>query len=570
MNLGRGTVPSTPQMSGAAVYDNATFGAKMLRFGRIYWRSIVVCVMPIALLPLILVYKTRSARCGFVILLMGSYWATEAMPMAVTSLLPLALFPVFGVLDSATTCQCYVNDTIMMFVGGLIFAIAIEHSKLHERIALRSMIAFGCNHKRLLGGLLCVTTFLSMWISNTACTSMMVPIVFAVLFELEKEGLGKVFESNADDPDEFPEPTQVTKAYLLGTAYASTFGGTATIIGTGANLAFKGIFEDSFPDSPGIDFGQWMIWALPQTVINVALTWFYMLFFYMGWLRPNSVDARNAEIGPEGMRVAKRIIREKYSSLGKMNFHQIAVGILFLLCIFLMFFRSPGFISGWADRLPVDVEIKESTSLMLVAILLFVIPKDLAFIHAFSKNATIRPRKPSDALVSWKVVEEKVPWSLMFIFGGGFAISKGSLESGLSQKIGDSMEELFGLPPFALLIVVCILMSVVTEFTSNIGVANIILPIIAEMSVRAKIHPLYFMIPATLVVSHAFRFPTGTPPNAIVLAAGHIRIKSLVIGGCGVATYGPIVVILLFITWGRFIYKTDVYPDWADSYKKIN
>ncbi|CAB0035552.1 unnamed protein product [Trichogramma brassicae] len=501
-------------MDVAAVYDNATFGAKMLRFGRIYWRSIVICVMPIVLLPLILVYKTPSARCGFVILLMGSYWATEAMPMAVTSLLPLALFPVFGVLDSATTCQCYVNDTIMMFVGGLIFAIAIEHSKLHERIALRSMIAFGCNHKRLLGGLLCVTTFLSMWISNTACTSMMVPIVFAVLF---------------------PEPTQVTKAYLLGTAYASTFGGTATIIGTGANLAFKGIFEDSFPDSPGIDFGQWMIWALPQTVINVGLTWFYMLFFYMGWLRPNSVDARNAEIGPEGMRVAKRIIREKYSSLGKMNFHQIAVGILFLLCIFLMFFRSPGFISGWADRLPVDV-----------------------------------PQKPSDALVTWKVVEEKVPWSLMFIFGGGFAISKGSLESGLSQKIGDSMEELFGLPPFVLLIVVCILMSVVTEFTSNIGVANIILPIIAEMSVRAKIHPLYFMVPATLVVSHAFRFPTGTPPNAIVLAAGHIRIKSLVIGGCGVATYGPIVVILLFITWGRFIYKTDVYPDWADSYKKTN
>ncbi|KAK1116533.1 hypothetical protein K0M31_018995 [Melipona bicolor] len=324
-----------------------------LRFLKIYWKILFAVIWALILIPPLLVYNYKETRCAYAILIMAGYWITECFPMAVTSLIPVVLFPAFGVLSTADTCGCYVNDTIMVFIGGLVLAIAIEHSSLHLRIALGVMKTVGCTHGKLLGGLCAVTAFISMWVSNTAATAMMVPIIFAVLNELEQAGYCRVYDQlpvppgSLDPPEQ--RPTRITTAYLLAAAYCSTFGGTGTLVGTGTNLTFKGIFESIFPGSEGINFTQWMIASLPQMIVNTFLTWFYLRVVYMGFLRPRSKDAQIADIGIEGEMVTNQVIEQRYKELGNIRFHEGAVAGLFIVCIFLWLFRKPGFVRGWAE-----------------------------------------------------------------------------------------------------------------------------------------------------------------------------------------------------------------------------
>ncbi|XP_058800705.1 protein I'm not dead yet-like [Phymastichus coffea] len=548
----------------SANYDDKSIAKKTGLFFKLYWRVIIVLGWPLILLPLVVLYDGLQARCAFVVVLMAMYWVTECLPLPMTALMPLVLFPCLGILSTAETCLCYMNDTIMVFIGGLILAISIEHCNLHLRIALGVMRFVGCSHTKLLAGLFTVISFLSMWVSNTACTAMMVPIIFAILRELEEAGLGKVFvyKGDPEDPESEREPTKVTKAYLLGSAYAATFAGTSTLVGTGTNLTFKGVFESTFPRAEGINFAQWMMWALPQSLVNVFITWLYMLVFYMGLGRPRSQDARDATIGREGEAIANRLMQEKYKELGKMTFHETAVSVLFALCATLWFFRHPGFMTGWADILN-SVDIRDSTPVMFVATLMFIIPKEPSFLYVCSKDANKRPTKSSEGLITWKVLESKMPWSLMFLLGGGFAISKGSNSSCLSKNIGEALTPLKNLPPFLILCITCLFTGTITEFTSNIGIANIMLPVIAQMSVAIKLNPLYVMIPSTMICSYAFRLPVGTPPNAIVTVAGHLSTKSLIVAGCGPALYSFVVVVVMFSTWGVYTYKIEGFPDWA-------
>ncbi|OAD57864.1 Protein I'm not dead yet [Eufriesea mexicana] len=507
-----------------------------------------------------------ETRCAYIILLMAGYWITECFPMAVTSLIPVVLFPAFGLLSTSDTCACYMNDTIMVFIGGLILAVAIEHSNLHLRIALGVMKIVGCSHGKLLGGLCVVTTFISMWVSNTAATAMMVPIIFAILNELEQAGLCHVFEPTTDprNPEQQPEqiPTKITKAYLMAAAYCSSFGGTGTIVGTGTNLTFKGIFENTFPNADGINFTQWMIAAMPQMIINSFLTWLYLRIIFLGYLRPQSKDAQLANIGTEGEIITNQVIQQRYKELGTITFHEIGVASLFAICIFLWLFRKPGFVRGWSEALT-DINVRDSTPVIFISILMFFIPKDLSFLRSYNDDPATRPSKSTEGLITWDVIEKKMPWSLMFLLGGGFAISKGSIASNLARKIGEAMVPLRYLPPVLVLFLVSLLIGTITEFTSNVGIANITLPVIAQMCVAMEMHPLYLMIPATIMCSYSFRLPVGTPPNAIISIVGQIPTKWLMIGGCGPSIYALIVNSICFITWGNFVYDTSEFPAWA-------
>ncbi|XP_024939277.1 protein I'm not dead yet [Cephus cinctus] len=539
-------------------------------FLRCYWKTIILIVTPIALIPLLVTSNRPESRCAFVIIIMAVYWVTECLPMPITSLIPLILFPVFGIMSTSKTCGCYMNDTIMVFIGGLIMALAIEHCNLHMRIALGVMKYVGCSHSKLLGGLCTVTMFISMWISNTAATAMMVPIVHAILYELEKEGFGDMFIEIPDpeNPGKKPEkrPTKITKAYYMSAAYCSSIGGTGTLVGTGTNLTFKGIFESTFPESPGVNFTLWLAASFPQMIINTFLTWLYLQIMYFGMFRPNSNDAKSATIGKEGEMIANQVIEEKYKALGKITFHEASTATLFVVCILLWLFRKPDFVRGWSEVIT-DTEIKDSLPVLFIAILMFIIPKKPTCIYACNPNPSEGLVKSSEGLVNWKIIQNKMPWGLMFLLGGGFAISQGSNASCLSKRIGDSLEPLKNLPPLLILCIVCISANTMTEFTSNAGVANIILPVVAQMSVAIKIHPMYFMIPVTLSCSYGFRLPVATPPNAIVCAAGNISTKSLILGGCIPVVYTFIVIIVLFLTYGKLIYDLDEFPSWAKSPK---
>ncbi|CAK9803429.1 Protein I'm not dead yet [Anthophora quadrimaculata] len=536
------------------------------KFLKTYWKITFALIWPLFLLPMMISYNTPETRCAFTILTMAGYWITECVPMAITSLIPLVLFPLFGILSTADTCSCYMNDTIMVFIGGLILAVAIEHSNLHLRIALGVMKTVGCTHGKLLGGLCAVTTFISMWVSNTAATAMMVPIIFAVLNELEQAGLCRVFEDKVDPehPGKEPEryPTRITKAYLLAAAYCATFGGTGTIVGTGTNLTFKGIYENTFPKAEGINFMQWMVAAMPQMILNTLLTWLYLRIVFMGYLRPDSKDAQIANIGEEGVTITNRVIQERYKELGGITFHEAAVASLFSFCVLLWIFRKPGFVKGWSEMIT-DISVRDSTPVIFVSILMFLIPKDLNFLNSFNKDPATRPIQASEGLITWEVIQKKMPWSLMFLLGGGFAISKGSVASCLAKRMGDALVPLKSLPPILILFLVSFFVGTITEFTSNVGIANITLPVVAQMCVAMEMHPMYLMIPATIMCSYSFRLPVGTPPNAIITVVGHIPTKWLMMAGCGPSIYAIFVQGLLFITWGTFVYDIHKFPEWA-------
>ncbi|KAL6448027.1 hypothetical protein ACFW04_000218 [Cataglyphis niger] len=536
------------------------------RFLKIYWKIIFAIFWAIFLLPFLLIYDCSEVRCAYVVLLMGGYWVSDCFPMAVTSLIPVVMFPALGILSTADTCTCYMNDTIMVFIGGLILAIAIEHSNLHLRIALGVMKTVGCSHTKLLGGLTAVTTFISMWVSNTAATAMMVPIIFAVLRELEQAGVGVVFKKIPDPerPDLPPElrPTKITKAYLLTASYASTFGGTGTLVGTGTNLTFKGIYETIFPEAEGISFTEWMVASFPQMVVNSFLCWIYMRITFLGFLRPHSKDAKRATIGVEGMAVTNQVIQQRYQNLGPTTFHEYSVATLFFMCVFLWIFRKPGFVVGWSEVIT-DVELRDSVPVIFAAILMFFIPKDPSFIYSYSRDPAKRPKKSSEGLITWKVIEAKMPWSLMFLLGGGFAISRGSVASCMAKRVGEALLPLRHLPPVVILALVCFFEGTLTEFTSNVGVANITLPVIAQMCVAMELHPMYLMIPATLMCSFSFRLPVGTPPNAIVTVAGNIPTNMLIAAGCIPSIYSLLVEVIFFPTWGVFVYGIKEFPEWA-------
>ncbi|KAM0728560.1 Protein I'm not dead yet [Formica fusca] len=262
------------------------------------------------------------------------------------------------------------------------------------------------------------------------------------------------------------------------------------------------------------------------------------------------------------MIIYSQVIQQRYKNLGPVTFHEYGVATLFFMCVFLWIFRKPGFVVGWSELIT-DIDLRDSVPVIFASILMFFIPKDPSFIYSYSQDPAKRPKRSSEGLITWKVIETKMPWSLMFLLGGGFAISRGSVASCMAKRVGEALLPLRYLPPVVILALVCFFEGTLTEFTSNVGIANITLPVIAQMCVAMEIHPMYLMIPATLMCSFSFRLPVGTPPNAIITIAGHIPTNMLISGGCAPAIYSLIVEVIFFPTWGVFVYGIQDFPDWA-------
>lgn len=549
-----------------------TCGERTKNFIANHWKGLVVFLVPLLCLPVMLIHNSPEYRCMYLLIVMAIFWVTEALPLYVTSMIPIVAFPVMGIMSSDQTCRLYFKDTLVMFMGGIMVALAIEYCNLHKRLALRVIQIVGCSPRRLHFGLIFVTMFLSMWISNAACTAMMCPIIQAVLEELQQQGLCKmtrereyhiVGNNKKSGEDETPYPSKVTLCYFLGIAYASSLGGCGTIIGTATNLTFKGIYESRFPTSTEtLDFPTFMFYSVPAMLVYTGLTFLWLQYHYMGLFRPKSKEAEEVKMGKEGAEVARKVIDQRYKELGPMSAHEIQVMILFIIMVIMYFTRKPGIFPGWADWLNTK-DIRNSMPTIFVVVMCFILPANYAFMRYCCGGGPL-PTTTTPSLITWKFIQSKVPWGLIFLLGGGFALAEGSKVSGMATLIGNGLVGLKSLPPAVLLFVVIIVAVFLTAFSSNVAIANIIVPVLAEMSIAIEIHPLYLILPAGLACSMAFHLPVSTPPNALVAGYANIRTKDMAIAGIGPTIMTMIVLFIFCQTWGLVVYPNlTSFPDWA-------
>ena len=421
-----------------------------------------------------------------VAVLMAVWWISECIPLAVTALVPVVLFPVLGIMNGAEVSSAYFNHIIFLFLGGFMMALAMEKWGLHKRIALKILIAVGVSPARLLLGFMMATSFLSMWISNTATTMMMIPIVLSVILKLE-ESLGQ------------KNPGGYSTGLFLGIAYSSSIGGLATLVGSPTNLICPRILQLLYPAAPEITFSKWFFFALPVSVTMFIAAWILLYLIY----RP-----KKSWTG-----LSRDTFMLQYAELGKMVREEKTVLFFFLVLALLWIFRSDidtGFFSipGWAGIFSDPAWINDGTVAIAVGLLLFIIPA----------------QHKGQRIMDWPTAK-KLPWDIVLLFGGGFALALGFETSGLVRWFGEAMNWARSIHPYLLLTILVVAMSLLTELTSNVASTQMLLPAYATLALASGNNPLFLMIPPyTYFLSrihaayrnspqcHHFRDPQGFHP----------------------------------------------------------
>ncbi|XP_078600289.1 solute carrier family 13 member 2-like [Branchiostoma floridae x Branchiostoma japonicum] len=579
-------------------------------------RSFIFWFVPIAACPLPIYFGVaetdfyKEAACAYVVIIMAFYWMFEVVPLAVTALIPLILYPVMGVQPSGDVSKNYLKDTNVLFIGGLLVAVAIEHVNLHKRIALGVLLVVGSQPRWLMLGFMIATAFLSMWISNTATTAMMTPIGAAVLAELfkDEDKLSKEVEGESNEaveldaidvegkPPEYdnvvsengeaiieepktkPIEVQIVnekessrrqsmqKGLMLCIAYAANIGGTATLTGTGPNLIVSEQMEIIFPDSPGIDFATWFFFAAPGMVITLILAWLWLSTLFVGC----RCEEDCACCGQKKRSGAEDVIRKAYDELGPISFAEGAVIFHFVLLVFLWFFRELKFVdlgekqAGWTYFF-IPGYVTDATTAMIVAFALFMFPsRPPRFLCCRSKDDEEKPG-PVPGLLDWPTVHTKMPWHIVLLLGGGFALADGVEKSGLSAWLGQQFSNLAGIEAWTICLIVCIGVAVFTEVASNVTATSIFIPILAQMARGVCMNPYFLMVPAGIAASFAFMLPVATPPNAIVFSYGGIKVSDMVKTGFVMNITSLLVLMVMINTLGVPIYDINTFPSWAND-----
>ncbi|XP_071533695.1 Na(+)/citrate cotransporter isoform X6 [Panulirus ornatus] len=590
------------------------------------WRTLLACVAPVVFLPMIVIHSHPAARCGYVIMVMAIYWVTEALPLPVTALIPVFAFPLLGILSTGDVCIVYMKETNMMFLGGLTVAVAVEHCNLHKRIALKVILLVGQSPRMLMVGFMITTMFLSMWISNTATTAMMVPIVDAILAEMyetqtgeesqpenlqqdmrvspanqsqmelvpprdEEAGAGVVkngrmelelVTKNPENPKQKPDehkgltsipPNESCRILrdmcFLAVAYSANLGGTGSLTGTGPNLVVKAVLASAYTEPSGLNFLTWMMFNVPGMLICVFLAWAWLQILFLGLFRKKRMIA---EVSPERKRAVKQLVEAKYKELGNITFQEMEVLLLFFALVLLWLFRAPEFIPGWASWFEetYHVEVDDATPAMLIVFLLFLLPAKLDFWCFWSPSNPVRDEKDKNSCLDWDVVQRKIPWGIVLLLGGGFAMAAGAKESGLSKWLGEQLYIFNGTHIVWIVLSVTLMTALLTEVASNTATASILLPVLNELALNMKVNPLYLMLPATVSCSYAFMLPVATPPNAIVFGAAGMRSSEMVRAGVIMNIICVIVINFMIHVYGPLIFELGTMPSWTNSTSETN
>jgi solute carrier family 13 (sodium-dependent dicarboxylate transporter), member 2/3/5 len=493
-------------------------------------RMMVLAAGPLVAFALIFLYRPDPGHpeIGFTLAVaawMAIWWITEAVPLAITSLLPVALFPLLGIMDGQTVSSAYFNHVIFLFIGGFLIALAMQRWNLHKRIALGILSVTGTGKSRLLLGFMLATALLSMWMSNTATAMMVVPILISVLLEIEPEpGRKKSFSTGV----------------LLGVAYSASIGGIMTLVGTPPNLSFLRIYQVMFPQAPAITFLQWMLFAVPAGLLMLVGAY---LVLYLKFAR-----------GTQTRSVKNLPLRQMRKDLGPMSREEKIVLSFFILMALLWISRSDleigtTTIRGWASLFGKPAFINDGTVAIALSLPLFMIPV----------KGTAGTR-----ILDWETAS-RLPWDIVLLFGGGFALANGFRDSGLSLWLGGQLQGLSVLHPIVIILIISLLVTFLTELTSNTATTEMILPVLAGLAIATQTHPLLFMLPATLSASMAFMLPAATPPNAIIFGTRRITIREMARTGFALNLLGVLItaIMVYFIGSAVFNITPGEFPEWA-------
>ena len=444
----------------------------------------------------IIVVNSSAAWFVFgVLLLMAIWWATEAVPVAVTALLPLALFPLLNVVDFQSAADPYANKNIYLFLGGFILALGIQSSGLHKRMALKMIIAVGSSGSTLVGGFMLVAALLSMVVMNTSTTLMLLPIGLAVC--------GVIAKTIPDISSK--QQKYFDTALMLGIAYAATIGGMSTIIGTAPNLVFVSFMEEQY--GVVIDFFSWMKLGVPVAIVMLLSAWVILTKIVF----PTNFNASTE---------TKNKLKSMLIELGPLTKDEIKIAFIFSFAVI-------AWITSRLIRETFGIGIEDAGVAIIVSILLFMIP---------SSNM-------KNDLMQWDKTAQ-LPWGLLILFGGGLSLAAQVSGTGLGIWIGQGLTILKSVHPLVLVFAIATLIIFLTEMTSNVATTSTFLPVIGALAIAIGVIPVSLTIPVCLAASCAFMLPVATPPNAIVYGSGKFTIATMMKAGFALNIVGIFVVAL--------------------------
>lgn len=426
----------------------------------------------------------EALKVAAVALLMASLWIAESVPIPVTAILPIFLFPLLGVMPTGEVTPNYGNSILFLFMGGFLIAIAMQRWHLHRRIALHVILTVGSSPQRLVLGFMLATAMLSMWISNSATAMMMMPVAMAV-----------IEQTRAEHGDNNGPEYAFGTSLMLAIAYGASIGGIATLVGTPPNAIFIGIIDELYGFQ--IAFVDWMKLGLPVSLVMLAICWL-MLTRVVFRLHKSSTDSRSAHAHLEA----------ELAHMGPISPEELRVAIVFTLV-------ALTWIANGLFELPYFGLVADPSIAMAGAFVLFLIPASA---------------QHKGFLLDWDTAKG-IPWDIIILMGGGFALASGFSSSGLTQWLASEMTVLQGVNSFALILAVVLGVTFLTEVSSNAATASLFIPVMGALALAMGLHPYTLMVPAALAASMAFMLPVATPPNAIVFGSRYVSIAQMVKAG---------------------------------------
>lgn len=513
---------SKPEVGGSGDGEEREYSTRQkfgLALGPLLFVIMLVMPTPAGMEPI--AQKMAAVAC-----LMATWWMTEAIPIPATSLIPIALFPLMGIMHTKKAAAPYASHLIFLFMGGFIIALAMQRWNLHRRIAMNIVKIVGFSPSRLIFGFMVATAVLSAFVSNTATTVMMMPIGLAIITHVvtegRKEGLDK-------DIDFSPEKFAFGLNLMLGIAYAASIGGVATLIGTPPNTVLAGYLQKTYGYE--ITFADWMKVGVPLVAIFLPLCWL--------WLTRIANPMKLKKV-PGG----RDLIDSELKQMGSLSTGERWTALVFCFTALGWIFRKKiGFM------FPDPKLITDAAIAMTGALVLFLIPIN------FKKNIFV---------MDWKWAS-KMPWGVLILFGGGLSMAGGFKATGLATWIGSQVGLLDNAPILVLVIAVATLIIFLTELTSNTATSAMVMPILSAVAIGLGQSPLLLVVPAAIAASCAFMLPVATPPNAIVFGSGYVTIPQMVKSGFGLNVIGIVITVAItyLIVFPTFGVEVGVIPEWA-------